>query len=157
MNMNHLKVKDYLKSKGFADRFIEFKESTATVGEAAIAIGCDSDQIAKSITLYAPEEGTAILVVASGNSKIDNKTFKDTFGIKAKMLKYEDVEELVGHQVGGVCPFKVKESTRIYFDASIKKHQELYPAGGSANTVVRLKQEELIGLCDFVDWVSVTK
>lgn len=126
--MNHLKVKDYLKDKGFEDRFIEFKESTATVGEAAIAIGCDSDQIAKSITLYAPEEGAAILVVASGNSKIDNKTFKDTFGIKAKMLKYEDVEELVGHQVGGVCPFKVKESTKIYFDESLKKHQVLYPA-----------------------------
>ena len=155
--MNHLKVKDYLKDKGFEDRFIEFKESTATVGEAAIAIGCDSDQIAKSITLYAPEEGAAILVVASGNSKIDNKTFKDTFGIKAKMLKYEDVEELVGHQVGGVCPFKVKESTKIYFDESLKKHQVLYPAGGSANTVVLLKQEELLGLCDFVDWVSVTK
>lgn len=155
--MNHLKVKDYLKSKGFEDRFIEFKQSTATVGEAAIAIGCDSDQIAKSITLYALEEGTAILVVASGNSKIDNKTFKDTFGIKAKMLKYEDVEELVGHQVGGVCPFKVKESTKVYFDESLKKHQVLYPAGGSANTVVQLKQEELIDLCDFVDWVSVTK
>ncbi|MDR2223148.1 MAG: YbaK/EbsC family protein [Flavobacteriaceae bacterium] len=155
--MNHLKVKDYLKSNGFEDRFIEFKESTATVGEAAIAIGCDSDQIAKSITLYAPEEGAAILVVASGNSKIDNKTFKDTFGIKAKMLKYEDVEELVGHQVGGVCPFKVKESTKIYFDESLKKHEVLYPAGGSANTVVQLKQEELIDLCDFVDWVSVTK
>ncbi|WP_255493757.1 YbaK/EbsC family protein [Myroides sp. WP-1] len=119
--MNHLKVKDYLKSKGFEDRFIEFKESTATVDEAAIAIGCDSDQIAKSITLYAPEEGAAILVVASGNSKIDNKTFKDTFGIKAKMLKYEDVEELVGHRVGGVCPFKVKESTKIYFDINQDK------------------------------------
>lgn len=155
--MNHLKVKDYLKGKGFEDRFIEFKESTATVGEAAVAIGCDSDQIAKSITLYAPEEGAAILVVASGNSKIDNKTFKDTFGIKAKMLKYEDVEELVGHQVAGVCPFKVKESTKIYFDESLKKHQVLYPAGGSANTVVLLKQEELLGLFDFVDWVSVTK
>lgn len=155
--MNHLKVKDYLKSKGFADRFIEFEQSTATVGEAAIAIGCDSDQIAKSITLYAPEERTTILVVASGNSKIDNKAFKDTFGIKAKMLKYEDVEELVGHQVGGVCPFKVKESTKIYFDESLKKHQVLYPAGGSAHTVVRLKQEELLDLCDFIDWVSVTK
>ncbi len=155
--MNHLKVKDYLKSNGFEDRFIEFKESTATVDEAAIAIGCDSDQIAKSITLYAPEEGAAILVVASGNSKIDNKTFKGTFGIKAKMLKYEDVEELVGHRVGGVCPFKVKESTKIYFDESLKKHQVLYPAGGSANTVVQLKQEELIDLCDFFDWVSVTK
>lgn len=155
--MNHVKVKDYLKSKGFEDRFIEFEQSTATVDEAAIAIGCESDQIAKSITLYAPEEGTAILVVASGNSKIDNKNFKATFGIKAKMLKYEDVEELVGHRVGGVCPFKVKGSTKIYFDESLKRHQELYPAGGSANTVVRLKQEELVGLCDFVDWVSVTK
>ncbi|MDM1407431.1 YbaK/EbsC family protein [Myroides sp. DF42-4-2] len=155
--MNHLKVKDYLKSKGFEDRFIEFEQSTATVGEAAIAIGCEGDQIAKSITLYAPEEGTAILVVASGNSKIDNKAFKDTFGVKAKMLKYEDVEELVGHRVGGVCPFKVKESTKIYLDKSLQKHQVLYPAGGSANTVVRLKQEELLDLCDFIDWVSVTK
>ncbi|WP_286467511.1 YbaK/EbsC family protein [Myroides sp. DF42-4-2] len=97
------------------------------------------------------------MVVASGNSKIDNKTFKDTFGIKAKMLKYEDVEELVGHQVGGVCPFEVKESTKVYFDESLKKHQVLYPAGGSANTVVQLKQEELLDLCDFVNWVSVTK
>nr|WP_230456721.1 YbaK/EbsC family protein [Myroides odoratimimus] len=155
--MDYLKVKEYLKSKGFDDRFIEFAESTATVEEAAIAIGCESDQIAKSITLYALEEGCAILVVASGNSKIDNRLFKDTFGVKAKMLKYDDVQELVGHRVGGVCPFEIKKSTKVYLDESLKKHQVLYPAGGSANTVVRLKQDELIDLCDFISWVSVTK
>ncbi|KUF43485.1 prolyl-tRNA editing protein [Myroides marinus] len=155
--MNQLKVKEYLINKGFGERFIEFDESTATVEAAAIAIGCESDQIAKSITLYAPEKGYAILVVASGSRKIDNKLFKDTFGDKAKMLKYEDVEDLVGHRVGGVCPFEVKKSTKVYLDESLKRQKILYPAGGSSNTVVRLEFEEFLNLCDFIDWVSVTK
>ncbi|WP_010250511.1 YbaK/EbsC family protein [Myroides injenensis] len=155
--MKTIDVKKFLESKNYGDRFTQFEQSTATVGEAAKALNCDEDQIAKSITLYNENGDGAYLIVASGNSKIDNRSFKDTFGIKAKMLTYEDVERFVGHKVGGVCPFEVLSTTKIYLDTSLKKHQVVYPAAGDSNSTVKLTLEELTNLCDFVDWISVTK
>lgn len=149
------KVRSCLEKFGAADRIIEFDVSSATVELAAAALGCPGKRIAKSITFKNGDR--AVLVVAAGDAKIDNPKFKAQFGIKAKMLTPEEVEELVGHSVGGVCPFGVKESTEVYLDASLKRFDTVFPACGSANSAIELTLKELEEYSGSSMWVDVCK
>ena len=143
----------YLKEKQMEERAIEFEVSSATVALAAQALGCAEAHIAKTLSF---EMGSGcILLVAAGDRKIDNRLFKERFGVKAKMLPPERVEALTGHAVGGVCPFGVH--CPVYLDESLKRFETVYPACGSSNSAVRLTPEELFHLSDAPEWVNVTK
>lgn len=149
------KVKAYLENFGVADKVQILQESSATVLEAAHAIGCLPAQIAKSISIEG-EEG-AILIVAAGDVKIDNKKFKETFGIKPRMLKAGQVEERIGYPVGGVCPFGVLAGVKVYLDVSLKRFSLVYPAAGSGNSVIPLSLEELFKYGKAQAWVDVCR
>lgn len=149
------RAKNYLKNYGLDEAVMEFDVSSATVAEAAVAIGCAPEEIAKSISFMV--DGQAILVVASGNSKIDNSKFKAEFATKAKMLAFDEVEPLIGHAVGGVCPFGVCENVKIYLDVSLKAYETIYPACGSSNSAIKLTPPELEKIVPFVKWVDVCK
>ena len=142
-----------LKEKGYEDRAIQFEVSSATVALAAEALGCAPAHIAKTLS-FEQEEG-CILVVAAGDRKIDNRLFKEKFGMKAKMLSFEKVSALIGHEVGGVCPFGV--SCPVYLDESLKRFEIVYPACGTSSSAVRLTPEELFTLSGALEWVNVTK
>ena len=144
---------NHLKERGFEDRAIRFEVSSATVALAAKALGCAPAHIAKTLSF---EKGDGcILVVAAGDRKIDNHLFKERFGMKAKMLSAEKVSALIGHEVGGVCPFGV--SCPVYLDESLKRFETVYPACGTSSSAVRLTPEELYALSDAEGWVDVTK
>lgn len=149
------KVRKYLRDYGMEERIREFPVSSATVALAAKALGCEEERIAKTLS-FALGEG-AILVVTAGGVKIDNKKYKETFGAKAKMLPFEEVEEKIGHGVGGVCPFAVREGVKVYLDASLKAFETVYPACGSANSAIELSIPELEKLSGFTAWVDVCK
>ena len=148
-------VKNYFDSVGLLDRVKHFDVSSATVDLAAKAIGCEPCKIAKSLTFMAKE--SPIMVVTAGDAKIDNSKYKSTFGLKAKMLTAEEVISLVGHAVGGVCPFILKENVKVYLDVSLKRFERVYPACGSGNSAVELTIEELEKHSNYVEWVDVTK
>ena len=148
-------VKDYFARFGMADRVREFDVSSATVELAALALGCAPCRIAKTLS-FLTEEGP-ILIVAAGDAKIDNPKYKAQFGTKAKMPAPADVEGLVGHGVGGVCPFAVKEGVRVYLDRSLKRFETVFPACGSSNSAIELTLEELERYSGFVSWVDVCK
>lgn len=156
-SMGITEVKAYLDSKDALTNLILLQESAATVSEAARALKCNEDQIAKSIAFYSGDHKQAILIVSSGKSKIDNKAFKKEFGFKPKMLSTQDLEKLVGHPVGGVCPFATLPTTLIYFDTSLQKHNLFYPAGGNAYSAVIVTKENLDILCQFERWITVTR
>ncbi len=144
---------NHLKEKGFEDRAIQFEVSSATVALAAEALGCAPAHIAKTLSF---EQGEGcILVVAAGDRKVDNRLFKERFGMKAKMLSAERVSALLGHAVGGVCPFGV--TCPVYLDESLKRFETVYPACGTASSAVRLSPEELFALSGALEWVNVTK
>lgn len=149
------RVRDYFKAYGMEDRILEFDESSATVMLAAQALGCKPERIAKSLSFQA--DGHALLVVAAGDVKIDNRKFKDQFGRKAKMLSREETEELVGHAAGGVCPFAVREGTEVYLDVSLKRFETVYPACGSANSAICLTIPELVRHSHAAGWADVCK
>jgi len=153
--MSFKNVENYFKNAGLIDRVQEFSVSSATVELAAIALNCEPDKIAKSLTFYGKEN--PIMIVISGNSRIDNHKFKERFEIKASMLKHEDVENLVGHNVGGVCPFCVKENVEVFLDVSLKKYDYVFPACGSDNSAVKLSCDELEKHSNCVEWVDVCK
>lgn len=145
-------VKSYFKSLGIEDRILEFPVSSATVELAAQALNCAPERIAKTLSFKVDE--SAILIVAAGDAKVDNSKFKGQFHTKAKMLTAEEVVELVGHAVGGVCPFAVKEGVSIYLDESLKRFQTVFPACGSANSAIELtipELEQYIGTCSWID------
>lgn len=148
-------AKEYLKKFGFDDRVMVFDASSATVALAAIAIGCDGDEIAKSLGFLIDDK--PILVIVSGNSKIDNGKYKNEFNTKAKMIPFGDVEKLIGHAAGGVCPFGINDGVDVYLDESLKKHKIVYPACGSSNSAVKLKLEELEEISNYKKWVDVCK
>ncbi|SEM32081.1 Cys-tRNA(Pro) deacylase, prolyl-tRNA editing enzyme YbaK/EbsC [Chryseobacterium taichungense] len=131
-------------------------QSSATVELAAKALGVIGSEIAKSVSFY-DKSGGVILIVASGTARIDGRKFKDEFGLKAKMLSSEDVELLVGHPVGGVCPFGVKQGVNVYLDDSLKHFEWVYPACGSGNSAIKLSIAELEQSSEYVRWVNVTK
>lgn len=152
------KVKQYLASHNLADRILEFSEpgASATVELAALAVGCEPAHIAKSLAFIEPEGG-CLLVVAAGDAKVDNSRFKQEFGFKAKMLPAADAEQLIGHAVGGVCPFAINPGVKVYLDESLRRFETVYPAAGSSNSAVRLNLEELERLSSSQKWVNVCK
>lgn len=149
------KAKSYLKKYGLEDRIQEFDVSSATVELAAQALHCAPERIAKTLSFLVEEK--AILIVAAGDGKIDNKKFKETFHTKAKMIPAEQVELLVGHAVGGVCPFGILEGVKVYLDESLKRFETVYPACGSSNSAIELTIEELERYSGFESWVDVCK
>ncbi len=149
------RAKKYLEKKGFADRIIIPEHSSATVAEAAEALGCEPGMIAKTLSFL--QEGRPVLILAEGTARIDNKKYKTRFGCKAKMIPGELVEELVGHDVGGVCPFGVREGVTVYLDESLKLHDTVYPAAGTDHSAVRLPIPDLELSCDHQGWVDVCK
>lgn len=149
------KAKEYLKKFNLENRTMEFDVSSATVKDAAIAINCKEGEIAKSLAFIV--EDNPILIVTAGDSKIDNKKFKDEFHIKAKMIKFDEVEKLIGHAVGGVCPFGINDNVIVYLDETLKKHKMVYPACCSSNSAVKLTLNELEKISNYKKWVNVCK
>ena len=153
--MSFEKAMAYLKEKGMEDRVQPFEVSSATVELAAKAVGCEPERIAKTLSFLVNEK--AVLIVAAGDANVDNRKYKEALHTKAKMLPPEQVTELVGHQVGGVCPFGVKEGTEVYLDESLKRFPVVYPACGSANSAVKLTVPELESCSGYLSWVDVCK
>ena len=149
------KVRAYFATKGMEHRIMEFPVSSATVELAAQALGCEGCHIAKTLSFMV--EDKAVLVVAAGDARIDNPKFKATFHTKAKMLSHEQAAELIGHAVGGVCPFAVNEGVAVYLDESLKRFETVYPACGSSNSAIELTIEELENYSGFTAWVDVCK
>ena len=147
------RAKKHLEKFSLEDRIIEFDISSATVALAAAALGTEEARIAKTLS-FLTDKG-AILVVMAGDVKVDNKKFKATFATKAKMLAYEDVERLIGHAVGGVCPFGVNDGVPVYLDESLRRFDVVYPAAGTASSAVRLTVAELEMASLAVEWVDV--
>ena len=149
------KVKEYFRQYGMEDRVWEKEHSSATVEEAAEALGCEPQRIAKTLSFQAGDR--VVLVVTAGDRKIDNKKYREQFGCKAKMLKFEEVEDLVGHAGGGVCPFAVREGVEGYLDESLKRFETVFPAAGSSNSMIELSIEELERYSHSLQWVDVCK
>ena len=149
------RVKAYFASVGLADRVREFDVSSATVELAALALGCEGKRIAKTLSFMGP--AGPLLVVAAGDARIDNAKFKAQFGLKAKMLTPEQAVELVGHAVGGVCPFAVNEGVEVWLDESLRKFETVYPAAGNDHSAVKLTLPELEQACEAKGWVDVCK
>lgn len=149
------KVKEYFRKYDMEDRIQEFDVSSATVELAAEALGCEGKRIAKTLSFL--KDDKAILIVAAGDAKIDNPKYKTTFSCKAKMLSYEQVEEYVGHAVGGVCPFAVNDAVTVYLDKSLKRFESVFPACGSSNSAIELTIAELEKYSNYSAWVDVCK
>lgn len=149
------KVKAYFTKYGIADRIQEFLVSSATVELAAEALHCEPCRIAKTLSFMVPEG--PILIVAAGDAKIDNPKYKARFGAKAKMLTPEEVLNLIGHGVGGVCPFAVHDGVTVYLDVSLKRFDTVFPACGSSNSAIELTVAELEQYSCFAAWIDVCK
>lgn len=149
------RVRAYFREQGMEERIQEFNTSSATVELAAAALHCEPQRIAKTLSFMV--DGQAMLVVAAGDAKIDNSKYKAQFGTKARMLSPEEVEELVGHAVGGVCPFAVKEGVNVYLDISLKRFETIFPACGSSNSAIELTIPELEEHSGYREWVDVCK
>lgn len=149
------KVKKYFKNFGIENRILEFDVSSATVELAAQALGCEGCRIAKTISFMV--DGGAVLIVCAGDAKIDNAKYKVYFGTKAKMLSYEEASELIGHAVGGICPFATNEGVKIYLDESLKRFETVFPACGSSNSAIELTIPELEKYSSYIDWIDVCK
>ena len=149
------KVRAYFRSVGMEDRVLEFPVSSATVELAAQAVGCEPGRIAKTLSFSVG--GNPILVVTAGDTKIDNAKYKAQFGAKAKMLTPEEAETLIGHAVGGVCPFAVNAGVSVYLDESMKRFPTVYPACGSSNSAIEMTMEDLERHSGYLAWVDVCK
>ena len=149
------KAKAYLESKGFLDHVIELKDSTATVNEAAEALGVQPAMIAKTMSFLQGEK--TVLILTEGTAKVDNRKYKDTFHIKAKMIPFEEVETQVGHAPGGVCPFGINENVIVYLDESLRQFETVYPAAGDDHSAVKLTVDELEKIAGATGWVDVCK
>ena len=149
------KVRSWFAQYGMADRILEFPVSSATVELAAQALKIDPCRIAKPLSFGVHD--TPILIVTAGDAKVDNAKYKARFGVKAKMLSHEDAAERIGHAVGGVCPFAVKEGVEVYLDVSLKRFPTVFPAAGSSISAIELTIEELERFSGFLSWVDVCK
>ena len=149
------RVKAYFRAYGLEENIQEFEVSSATVQLAAEALHCEPQRIAKTLSFMI--NGNAVLVVMAGDAKIDNAKYKAQFGLKAKMLSPEEVERMVGHAVGGVCPFAVNKDVKVYLDMSLKRFETVFPACGSSNSAIELTIPELQQYSRPVDWVDVCK
>lgn len=149
------KAESYLKEAGFLDHVIELKESTATVALAAEALGVEPGMIAKTMSFLQGEQ--PVLILTEGTAKVDNRKYKDTFHVKAKMIPFEQVEEVTGHAPGGVCPFGIKDGIEVYLDESLKRFETVYPAAGDDHSAVRLTIPELEEVPGAKGWVDVCR
>lgn len=149
------RVKNFFKEYGMENRVQEFEVSSATVELAAEALHCEPSRIAKTLSFMVNEK--AILIVTAGDTKIDNPKYKAQFETKAKMLSQEETETLVGHAVGGVCPFAVCDGVSVYLDVSLKRFQTVFPACGSSNSAIELTIEELEKYANPISWIDVCK
>ena len=148
------KVRSAFQTLGIAERILEFPVSSATVELAAQAVGVEGARIAKTLSFQLQDR--VLLVVCAGDTKVDNRRYKDTFGGKAAMLSYEQAPLLVGHAVGGVCPFAVNEGVEVYLDASLRRFTTVFPAAGSSNSAIEITMEELERYSGG-SWVDVCK
>lgn len=153
--MSFERAKSYLDEKGFGDRVMVTDQSSATVAEAAAAVGVEEGEIAKSLTFFLKEG--PILILVAGTSRVKNRKFKDQFGEKAKMIPFDQVEEATGFAPGGVCPFGLKDGVKIYLDKSLKAYDQVYPACGDDHSAVRLTLAELEEVTGHPEWVDVCK
>lgn len=149
------RVKEYFGKFHMADRIQEFDVSSATVELAAQALHCEGCRIAKSLSFKVADK--PIVIVVAGDAKVDNAKYKHQFGAKAKMLTVEEAVELIGHAVGGVCPFAVNEGVTVYLDESLKRFETVFPACGSSNSAIELTIEELETYSGYTEWVNVCK
>lgn len=149
------KVKAFFAAYGMDGRVREFDVSSATVELAAAALGCEPCRIAKTLSFSVG--GAPILIAAAGDAKVDNAKYKAQFGTKAKMLTPDEAVTLIGHAVGGVCPFAVNEGVTVYLDVSLRRFGTVFPACGSSNSAIELTIPELEKYSGFVSWVDVCK
>ncbi len=149
------RARAHLARLGLEDRIMEFEQSSATVELAAQAVGCEPECIAKTLSFHVGDR--VALVLFAGDARIDNPKFKAQFHAKAKMLAASEAEELIGHGVGGVCPFGVNEGCDVYLDKSLRRFETVYPAAGSPSSAVRLTLDELELACSPCIWIDVSK
>ena len=149
------KAERYLEHKGMLDRVIRLKESTATVAEAAEALGVEPGMIAKTMSFL--QDGQAVLILTEGTARIDNRKYKDAFHMTAKMIPFEEVEQWIGHVPGGVCPFGIRDGVEVYLDESLRQFETVYPAAGDDHSAVRLSVDELEQIAGAKGWVDVCK
>ncbi len=149
------KVREHFKCYGIEDKILEFPVSSATVELAAKALNTDGCRIAKTLSFSVND--SPILIVTAGDAKIDNKKYKAYFGAKAKMLSFEEVEDKIGHAVGGVCPFAINEGVKVFLDESIKRFETVFPACGSSNSAIELTPDELEKYSNSIEWIDVCK
>lgn len=149
------KVIEYFEKLGCDDKIKQFKVSSATVELAAQALGCEGARIAKTLSFLV--DGGAVLIVTAGDMKVDNSKFKGIFRTKAKMLTSEQVDELIGHSIGGVCPFAINDGCKVYLDVSLRRFDIVYPAAGNAASAVELTPDELEKYSGAVGWIDVCK
>jgi len=152
--MSTKRVYNYLKNYNLENRVKEFECSSATVELAAAALKCEEARIAKTLS-FSLNESQAILIVAAGDTRIDNKKYKKEFGLKAKMLNPVEVKKFTGYEVGGVCPFDISEDVSIYLDVSMQRFDTIFPAAGTANSAVELTCDELFVTSKSKKWVDV--
>ena len=148
-------VKEYFKQFKIEDKIKEFDVSSATVELASIALNCKPERIAKTLSFKVDER--AILIVCAGDVRVDNKKFKEHFNTKAKMLTADEAINMVGHAVGGICPFAVKSGVTIYLDESLKRFETVFPACGSSNSAIELNINELEKYSNYAEWVDICK
>lgn len=149
------RAKEFLKKYKLDKKILEFDTSSATVELAAQALHCNESDIAKTLSFLVDEK--PIVIVVAGDKKIDNAKYKEEFHKKAKMIAFDKVEEITGHEVGGVCPFGVKENVDIYLDISLKEHKVVYPACGTHNSAICLEVKQLEEILDYKKWIDVCK
>ena len=153
--MSQEKAEIYLKEKGMLDRVIRLEDSTATVTQAAKALGVEPGMIAKTMSFLQNDQ--PVLILTEGTAKIDNRKYKDTFHVKAKMIPFEEVEHWIGHAPGGVCPFGINEGVIVYLDESLRQFETVYPAVGDDHSAVKLSVDELEQICGAKGWIDVCK
>ncbi len=149
------KCREYFRKFDMESKILEFEVSSATVELAAVAAGCEPERIAKTMSFKI--EDKPILIVMAGDARIDNSKYKAKFHTKAKMLAPEEVIEYIGHAVGGVCPFGLKDGVTVYLDESLKRFETVFPACGSSNSAIELTMPELEKYSNYLEWVDISK
>ena len=153
--MSQERAEKYLESRGFLDHVIRLEASTATVADAASALGVEPGMIAKTMSFL--QDDQPILILTEGTARVENRKYKDTFHIKAKMIPFEEVEQWIGHAPGGVCPFGINDGVKVYLDESLRRFETVYPAAGDAHSAVKLTIPELEEVAGAVGWVDVCR
>ena len=149
------RAREFFRKLDIEDKVLEFETSSATVELAAKAVGCEPARIAKTLSFLV--EDKSVLVVTAGDRKVNNAKYKAFFGKKAKMIPGDCVEELIGHEVGGVCPFGINDGVLVYLDESLKRFDSVYPACGSSNSAIKMTMEELARYSGYQAWIDVCK